>query len=166
MSASYISFWIILFRHWVLKWHFYLHVQVLTWFNVSPSYQHTTAVVGVGVNMDCAVCRCSDRNLSWTLTEPFLNTDSTFLEHGDTQILFTLWLSAAHDRLRLALLCGGVTHCQDLDLTIILLGSQAIDRCWATIPQEQTPSKYSCTAVQQSVSHVNIQLMIKWIPAK
>lgn len=60
------------------------------------------------------------------------DTDNTFFEHCDAQILFTLWLRAAHDGLALALLCGGVTHCQDLDLTVILLGSQSIDCCGAT----------------------------------
>ena len=96
---------------------------------VSPLYQYTVAmdqhVVGVNMDSQWCCCRC---------------TDSTFLEHGHPQVLFTLRLSAAHDRLSLALLCAGVTHCQDLDLTIVLLGSQAIHPCWATNPQEQSKS--------------------------
>ena len=120
---------------------------------VSPSYStntpHTADQHAVGVNKDPWFA------IADAETERFSNADNTFLEHGDAQILFTLRLSAAHDRLGLALLRAAVTHCQDLDLTVILLGSQAIDRCRATIPREQTPSQHSSTTVQQAASHVN-----------
>lgn len=118
MSASYIiSFRMTSFRHLALTFLFAAPSSNMIQC-VSRSYHHATAVEqnAVGVNMDSSpcCCRCSD---------------STFLEHGDAQVLFTLGLSAAHDGLCLALLRRVVTHCQDLDLTIVLLGSQAIDRC-------------------------------------
>lgn len=120
---------------------------------VSSSYQHTRAVYQYVAGVSSATADAA--------TEAFSKADSTFFEHGDTQILFTLWLSAAHDRRGLAILCGGVTHSQDLDLTIILLGSWAVDRCWAIIPQKQSQSEICST--------INIQFLYctsSSIPAK
>lgn len=65
--------------------------------------------------------------------EPLLAADGTFLEHGDTQVLFALRMSAAHHGLRIPLLCAVVTHCQDLDLAVVLLETQAVHCCGATM---------------------------------
>lgn len=67
-----------------------------------------------------------------------MNAGRTFLEHGDAQVLFTLRMGAAHYGLGLALLRTVVTHRQDLDLTVVLLKSQAVDRCSETIERTNT----------------------------
>lgn len=66
-----------------------------------------------------------------------MNADRTFLEHGDAQVLFTLRMGAAHYGLGLALLRAVVTHRQDLDLTVVLLKSQAVHRCSETIEKNK-----------------------------
>lgn len=71
-----------------------------------------------------------------------MNADRTFLEHGDAQVLFTLRMGAAHYGLGLALLRAVVTHRQDLDRTVILLKSQAVDRCSETNERIQTQRNY------------------------
>lgn len=65
----------------------------------------------------------------------------TFLEHGDTQILLALRMSAAHHGLRPPLLCAVVTNCQNLDLAVILLETQAVHGCRATIQRNDIRMK-------------------------
>lgn len=64
---------------------------------------------------------------------PLVAAGGTFLEHGDTQVLFALRVSAAHHGLRGPLLRAVVTHCQDLDLAVVLLEAQAVHCCGATM---------------------------------
>lgn len=68
---------------------------------------------------------------SWSGTadltdEPPFTANGTFLEHGDTQVLFALRMSATHHGLRVPLLGAIVTHCQDLDVAVVLLETQAV----------------------------------------
>lgn len=94
-------------------------------------------------------------------TEPAVNAHGTFLEHGDAQVLLALRMGAAHHGLRVPLLCAVVTHCQDLDLAIVLLETQAIHCCRATIRTDDiTLHQYAscCYATAFIVMELNAKL--------
>lgn len=90
---------------------------------VSPPYKTLLehSVVGVQTDSWSGYGRCDGR------------TKGTFLEHGDAQVLLALRMGAAHHGLRCALFCAVVvTHCQNLDLAVVLLETQAVHCCGAT----------------------------------
>lgn len=63
---------------------------------------------------------------------------STFLQHGDAEVLLALRMSAAYRWLHLAVIgAAAVAHRQYLDLTVVLLEGQAIHRCSVTIGAER-----------------------------